>query len=259
MRMLIVDQLNNQHFFNQTPRKIVSLVPSITETLFDFGLENSIVGITKFCVNPPHFKKTKTIVGGTKKVNFDKIKSLNPDIIFCNKEENTREMVTELQKISKVWLTNIVTLADNNQMITDIGQIFSKPEIATNFINQIGQKSIQFQSNIQSKKAAYIIWKNPYMAAGFDTYISAVMQFIGLKNTFEDTNRYPETSVNMLQQMNLDFLLLSSEPYPFSEKDCSELQTLLPSTKVMLVDGEMFSWHGTRLLRAIDYFEKIKF
>ena len=259
MQIKLLDQLNNQHFFDQTPSKIVSLVPSITETLFDFGLENSIVGITKFCVNPMHFKKTKTIVGGTKKVNFDKIKNLNPDIIFCNKEENTIEMVVELRKICSVWITDITSLNNNNQMITNFGKIFDKPAMAINFIEQIAQKSKKFQSIQKSKKAAYIIWKNPYMAAGLDTYINAVMTTIGLQNAFATENRYPETTIESLQKMNAELLLLSSEPYPFSEKDCAELQTFLPKTKVMLVDGEMFSWHGTPLLRALDYFEKINF
>ena len=110
------DQLGTQHTFEKTPLRIVSLVPSQTELLYDLGLEDNIVGITKFCVHPFHFKATKTIVGGTKTIKFDKIKALQPDIIICNKEENTKEIVEELSQICPVWVTDILMIEDNLQM-----------------------------------------------------------------------------------------------------------------------------------------------
>ena len=124
--MQLTDQLGIQHTFDTQLIRIVSLVPSQTELLYDLGLEDNIVGITKFCVHPVHFKATKTIVGGTKNVKFDKIKALQPDIIICNKEENTKEIVEELSAICPVWVTDIYTIEDNLQMISDFGQLFNK-------------------------------------------------------------------------------------------------------------------------------------
>src|SRR6476620_6925257 len=121
MHIILTDQIGQVSSFDAVPQRIVSLVPSQTELLSDLGLGNKIVGITKFCVHPAHLKSTKTIVGGTKKVNYEKIKALSPDIIIANKEENTLEMVNELQAICPVWVTDIVTPEDNFQMISDFG------------------------------------------------------------------------------------------------------------------------------------------
>lgn len=120
------DQLGKTHTFENTPKRIISLVPSQTELLYDLGLEDEIVGITKFCVHPFHFKSTKEIIGGTKNIKFDKIKALQPDIIIANKEENTQEIVEQLRTICPVWVTDIVTIADNNKMIEDFGNLFNK-------------------------------------------------------------------------------------------------------------------------------------
>ena len=119
------DQLGTLHSFETAPKRIISLVPSQTELLFDLGLEEKIIGITKFCVHPYHLKSTKKIVGGTKKIHFEKIKLLQPDIIICNKEENTLEIVEQLSTICPVWVTNIVSVEDNFHMISDFGQLFN--------------------------------------------------------------------------------------------------------------------------------------
>ena len=258
--MILIDQLGTSHAFQKVPSRIVSMVPSHTETLFDLGLEDHIFGITKFCVHPAHFKKQKTIVGGTKNAKYDKIITLKPDIIFCNKEENTIEMVQELQKICTVWVTDIVTLDDNKNMITDFGKIFEKQKMAAQFVEKIDDKinSITIDAKSQ-KKVAYCIWKNPWMVAGGNTYLDTMLQINNLKNVFDNQSRYPETNLNQIRALKLDYFLLSSEPYPFKEKDVLEIQKSLPNTNCKIVDGEMFSWHGTRLLKALDYFELLRF
>jgi ABC-type Fe3+-hydroxamate transport system substrate-binding protein len=131
------DQLGTIHTFENTPKRIISLVPSQTELLYDLGLEDEIVGITKFCVHPFHFKSTKEIIGGTKTIKFDKIKALQPDIIIANKEENTQEIVEQLRAICPVWVTDIVTIADNNKMIVDFGNLFNKRTNAQKWIDKI--------------------------------------------------------------------------------------------------------------------------
>ena len=257
------DQIANHHIFNEIPTRIVSLVPSQTELLFDLGLENSIVGITKFCVHPNHFLKEKTKVGGTKNPNFDKIIALNPDIIICNKEENTKEIIEECSKICTTWTTNIVTIENNFKMISDFGQIFKVEEKSSFLNNQLSFALSDFARFIEKntvKKVAYFIWKNPFMVVGTNNYINEILRLNRFENIFEnnnfESNRYPEIDIETLENKNLDLIFLSSEPYPFKEKDKIDFQKH-SNSKIEIVDGEMFSWHGSRLLLALEYFKKL--
>ncbi len=259
--MLLTDQIKTNHNFEEIPKRIVSLVPSQTELLFDLGLKNSIVGITKFCVHPIHLLKAKTKVGGTKNPNFEKIKALNPDIIICNKEENSKEIINECSKICTVWTTNIITIEDNFQMIQDFGQIFQVEEKSKLLNNQLAFALSDFEMFIKEKpikKVAYFIWKNPYMVVGSNNYINEILRLNNFENIFENnnfkSNRYPEIKIESLENENLDLIFLSSEPYPFKEKDKIEIQKQ-SEAKIKIVDGEMFSWHGSRLLLALEYFK----
>ena len=253
------DQLGITHTFDSSPKRIVSLVPSQTELLYDLGLEDSIVGITKFCVHPYHFKSTKKIVGGTKNVHYDKIRLLEPDIIICNKEENTLEMVDELRKICTVWVTNILTLDDNYQMITDFGQIFDKRTEARKWNDKLAFALSDFKNfanDIPIRKVAYFIWKNPYMVAGSGTFINELLKLNHFQNHFASKERYPEIELEKMEEEgDLDLILLSSEPFPFKAEDGYEIVKSTHNTQAILVDGEMFSWHGSRLLKAFDYFK----
>jgi iron complex transport system substrate-binding protein len=255
-----INQLQNELFFSEIPKRIVSLVPSQTELLYDLGLEDKIVGITKFCVHPNHFLKSKTVVGGTKNPNFEKIIALNPDIIICNKEENTKEIVAECSKFCTVWVTDIVKIEDNFQMITDFGKIFGVNENASSLIQKINASFSDFQNFVENKsfkKAAYFIWKNPYMVAGANTFIDKMLQINNFENVFKNQSRYPEIAIDNLRKKQIDLILLSSEPYPFGEKDKLDFEKIFPNSKICIVDGEMFSWHGSRLILAFDYFKTI--
>jgi iron complex transport system substrate-binding protein len=259
---IIIDQIGVSHIFETTPKKIVSLVPSQTELLFDLGLETEIVGITKFCVHPFHFKSTKTIIGGTKNVNFDKIKALQPDIIIANKEENTLEMVEELRKICPVWVTDICTIEDNQQMISDFGKLFNKRTEAQKWIDKINFALHDFQIFIKDKssqKVAYFIWANPYMVAGNNTFINEMLKLNNFENIYENKEeRYPEIIIQKMRiQGDPDLVFLSSEPFPFKDEHAFELGRYTHHAKTIFVDGEMFSWYGSRLLKAFDYFKKL--
>jgi ABC-type Fe3+-hydroxamate transport system substrate-binding protein len=253
------DQLGTIHSFEISPQRIVSLVPSQTELLYDLGLEDRIVGVTKFCVHPYHLKSTKKIVGGTKKVNYDKIKELNPDIIICNKEENTKEIVEELKKICPVWVTDIFTLEDNFQMISDFGQLFNCRTEARKWNDKLSFALSDFKNFIKEisvKKVAYFIWKNPYMVAGSGTFIDELLKLNHFQNHYASQERYPEIDLErMSQDGSLDLVLLSSEPFPFKAEDGFDIIKDSITTKVILVDGEMFSWYGSRLLKAFEYFK----
>lgn len=258
--MIHKDQLQRKIVLNRTPQRIVSLVPSITELLVDLGLREHIVGVTKFCIHPENLRREKTIVGGTKQVHFDKIKSLEPDIILCNKEENTQEMVAELEKIAPVWVSDITSVADCCDMILSLGELFFKQERAIKISQQIQTELDKFTNSIKKKpglNVAYLIWKNPYMVAGKDTFINALLELNNFKNIFlEKDERYPE--VNLKELSKADLILLSSEPYPFKKKHISEIRVVLKNKKILLVDGEYFSWYGSRLVKAFDYFKSLR-
>jgi iron complex transport system substrate-binding protein len=256
---ILIDQIGTSHSFESSPKRIISLVPSQTELLYDLGLEDRIVGITKFCVHPYHFKSTKKIVGGTKKVHYDRIHLLEPDIIICNKEENTQEIVEELRKICTVWVTNIATIEDNFQMITDFGQIFDQRTEARKWNDKLAFALSDFKNFIKDipvKKVAYFIWKNPYMVAGSGTFIDELLKLNHFQNHFASKERYPEIELEKMdEEGDLDLILLSSEPFPFKAEDGYEITRCTENAKAILVDGEMFSWHGSRLLKAFEYFK----
>ena len=258
---ILYDQIGTAHSLRNFPLRIVSLVPSQTELLCDLNLEESIIGITKFCVHPHHLKSTKKIAGGTKNINFDKVRLLNPDIIICNKEENTHEMVIELKKICPVWVTNIITIEDNFKMISNFGTLLNRRAESQALNEKLKAALNDFESFIADKpikKAAYFIWKNPYMVAGSDNFINEMLKLNHFENIYQDSSRYPEVSIdNMIADAKPEIILLSSEPFPFKEKDVAEFAQFAPDSKILIVDGEMFSWYGSRLLKSFEYFKML--
>jgi ABC-type Fe3+-hydroxamate transport system substrate-binding protein len=243
------------------PQRIVSLVPSQTELLYDLALEDAIVGITKYCIHPPKGSSNKLIVGGTKTIDIQKLIKLNPDLIIANKEENIKEQVEELAGNFPVWVTNVNNLDDALQMISDIGELTHKKAAAQSLLQKI--KSSFSSLALQQKPlpngipTCYLIWKDPYMTIGSDTFIHDMLQRAGYINVFAHKKRYPPITLAELQDTNCALLLLSSEPYPFQEKQLRQLQGQLPQLKIALVDAEMFSWYGSRLLKAPAYFKSL--
>ena len=239
------------------PQRIVSLVPSQTELLHDLGLDEEVVGITKFCVHPEKWIRTKARIGGTKNINIEKIIALKPDLVIANKEENVKEQVEVLQNFTEVYVSDIFNLHDAIKMILAIGEFVYKSRAATTLTTLIKEKFAALENFKQERSAVYLIWQKPFMAAGGDTFIHDMMQYCGMQNMFANKLRYPETTLEELQALSCDVLLLSSEPFPFKQKHIDELQPYLPKTKIVLVDGEMFSWYGSRLLYAAEYFKQL--
>jgi len=254
----VTDQTGRTIFLETTPRRIISLVPSQTELLFDLGLDEHIVGITKFCIHPPEWFYTKARVGGTKKLHMDIIHQLQPDLIIANKEENVKEQVEECAKNYPVWVSDVSNLGDAYEMIEQIGLMTEKIEKAESLIGQIKKDFSQLPTNDSRLKTAYLIWNDPYMAVGGDTFIHSMLEAAGFENVFKDQRRYPETTIEELKNKKLETLLLSSEPFPFKQKHIDQLQPLLPDTKIVLVDGEMFSWYGSHLQYAPAYFKELQ-
>ena len=235
--------------------KVVSLVPSITEALFDLGLtENEVVGRTKFCIHPEEQVKNVTVIGGTKNINIDKIKALQPDLILANKEENVKEQVEALMDDHKVIVTNVENIEDNYYLLKQLGNLFNKEDKAQLFNLKIYEVLNLAKINVKIK-AAYLIWKNPYMTIGSDTFIDKILGEIGFENVFKDRTRYPEIRTEDLAEA--DLIMLSSEPFPFKEKHIEELREFYPDKKMMIVDGEAFSWYGTHIAKCGDYFKEL--
>lgn len=233
--------------------RIISLVPSITESLIDLGCEN-LVGRTKFCIHPAETVKEISVVGGTKTLHLDKIRSLLPDLIIANKEENQKEQIEELAKTFEVRLMDVETFEDNFQLIRHLGEILNNNKEAEKYCLKIQNIFEQIQPQ-KSLKSAYLIWKNPYMSIGHDTFIHQMMHQLGFENIFGKDFRYPE--IQKADMKEAEIILLSTEPYPFSEKHIPEFQKIYPDKKIIIVDGEAFSWYGTHIAKCEEYYHQL--
>ncbi len=261
MKQSFTDQMGHSITINFPPKRIVSLVPSQTELLFYFGLEKEVVGITKFCVHPPEQFKSKPRIGGTKNFHFDRIEALQPDLIIGNKEENQKEHIEQLQTEYSVWMSDIKTLADAFEMILKLGQLTNKQSIAEKLVAKLKvdfQKLSDAVANQRNISVAYLIWQKPFMVAANDTFINHMLKLAGFNNVFHNKERYPSVSEEELRETAPEVLLLSSEPFPFKEKHIADLQKICPNTVIKLVDGEIFSWYGNRLLFAVPYFLNLR-
>lgn len=249
----MIDQTGRELRLEQKPERIISLVPSQTELLFHLGAD--VAGITRFCVHPRHWFETKPRVGGTKKIHLGKVRDLRPDLVIANKEENTREDVEAIRSFCPVWTSDVITIEDAFSMIQNLGRLTDRESKATELVETIRDSFIYIQG--VGKKAIYLIWKNPYMAAGGDTFISEMMRVAGIKNVLSNRSRYPEVNIQDLRDEKIELVLLSSEPYPFKINNIEELNRILPEAKIILVDGEMFSWYGSRMAHFADYIRTV--
>jgi ABC-type Fe3+-hydroxamate transport system substrate-binding protein len=248
----LIDQMDRRVKVGDQPQRIISLVPSQTELLYDLGLEDQLVGLTKFCVHPRGLKKTKAIIGGTKTYRYDLIRSLQPDLIIGNKEENAREGIEKLSAEFPVWMSDISRFEESLDMIIKVGQLTSRQEQADYIVDQISNNFKLLRPSHQ-ERVVYLIWNNPLMVAGKGTFIDDMLAKCGFVNCI-DRQRYPGISKQELFDLAPDRILLSSEPFPFKEKHIEAFRHILPKTKIQLVDGEMFSWYGSRLVYAPSYF-----
>jgi ABC-type Fe3+-hydroxamate transport system substrate-binding protein len=252
------DDLGRKVFFRAPPNKVVSLCPSITETIFSLAPPEKIVGVTKFCVHPHNIIKDIHKIGGTKTVNISKIDTLAPDLIIAEKEENIKETIEILEKKYNVVVFNVESYKDALSLINKLGVIFDNVKKAQEISLHI-ECRFTLIPRVNNKNVLYFIWKKPYMVAGKNTYINDILEKLGFKNAILPfySSRYP--TLDNLQSISaeVDYIFLSSEPYPFQERHCQELSAHFRNSKIMLVDGEMFSWYGVRMIAAAPYFEKL--
>ncbi len=246
----------------KTPSGIVSLVPSQTELLVYLGLEDAICGITKFCVHPVHLRKTKQIVGGTKNLRMEVIEGLQPALILANKEENEKTGIEALAAKFKVWVSDIKNWNDALEMILSVGNLTDTQAKAERLVADLKMERSRFEAaianNSKTYSTLYLIWRDPWMSVGSDTFIHEMMGIAGFENCCGDLSRYPVLDDAAIQSLRPEIILLSSEPYPFTEKHIAELQKLAPQALILLADGELFSWYGSRMLQAFSYFERLR-
>ncbi|SDX36570.1 ABC-type Fe3+-hydroxamate transport system, substrate-binding protein [Lutibacter oricola] len=258
---IIKDQIGREITLKSVPKRIVSLVPSQTELLCDLALENELVGITKYCIHPFNLKSTKAIVGGTKKVDYEKIKELKPDFILCNKEENAYDMLPELEKIAPTYFSDVNTINDSIDLILHLGSILNRRTESDNLAHKIEFKLADFKQFIKdkpSRKVAYFIWANPWMVAGNDTYINEMLKLNKFENIYDSMSRYPKIVIDKIRwEGDPDVLIFSSEPYKFEDKHAMEIGSFTNRSITVFGDGEMFSWPGSRMLLAFDYFKEL--
>lgn len=255
-----IDQMGNKVTISFPPKRIISLVPSQTEFLYDLGLSDEVVGQTLFCIHPNKYHQTKPSIGGTKNLKLDLIAQLKTDLIIANKEENEQKQIEYLQSHYPVWISDIKTLTDAYNMMEGIGAIVDKQSEAKSIVQTIQQSFIELNTlpSLTNNNVAYFIWRRPYMVAGNHTFINHLLESLHLNNVFKNkTARYPEITDAELIAAQPKYLLLSSEPYPFKQKHIEELQLILPQSKILLTDGELFSWYGSRLQYSCAYFKTL--
>lgn len=240
-------------------KRIVSLVPSQTELLADLGLDKEVVGITKFCIHPNSWFRNKQRVGGTKNVDLKKVAALQPDLIIANREENLKAQIEALASLYPVYVSDIQSLPDALNMIDDIGFLTDTLAQAKTISGDIQRSFVAFgKQKWPTKKSAYFIWKSPWMTVGRDTFIHEIMALAGFENVFGNQSRYPEFSLAELAEKQPELIFLSSEPYPFKAKHQKELAKIFPNARIILVDGEMFSWYGSRLKQTVAYLMQLR-
>lgn len=250
--MEFIDQLGRTVQLAHPCKRIVSLVPSQTELLADLGLNDEVAGITKFCIHPRAWFEKKPKVGGTKNFRLDVIETLKPDLIIGNKEENYREGIEALEKKYPVWMSDVTDFESALDMIRGVARGTSRSKKGQELIEEI-RSSFHHLPVFRPLRTLYLIWSKPWMAAGKDTFVDAMIHTIGLQNAVS-ASRYPSFSIDEIKLLDPELVLLSSEPYPFKEEHVNQVKALLPKALVLLVDGEPFSWYGSRMKYAPAYF-----
>ncbi len=253
----LTDARGKEVYLEHRPRRLISLVPSQTELLADLGLDREVVGITRFCVHPSDWKKRKAIVGGTKQVRIEKVQALCPDLVLANKEENTREDVEQIERFAPVYVTDVRTLEEALGMMRTVGRLTGTCGRAQELVCEI-TKSFSALPTYPPLRVLYLIWRNPFMTVGGDTFIHDILQRAGLVNVAGQQTRYPVIKPEQMRRWEPEVVLLSNEPYPFAEKHLPEIRAILPQTPVFFVDGELFSWYGSRLRFTPSYIKDLR-
>jgi len=262
----LIDAMGTRHEAAPHNARIVSLVPSITELLFELELAPNVVGRTGFCTEPRDKVKKVAKVGGTKTIDVAKIRRLAPTHLIVNVDENPRPVVEQLaQFVPHVIVTHPRGPADNLALYRLLGGIFGRQAQAEALCGRFAGAWDEVKAATRSwprQRVLYMIWKSPWMTVSDDTYIARMLAAVGWDSWAPESNaRYPTVDLTPEVLARVDFVLLSSEPYSFSERHCVEILELIPEgsrTRVALIDGAMTSWYGSRAIAGLNYLREFR-
>ena len=256
----VTDAIGQHHPWARGPVRIVSLVPSITELLFDLGLEAQIVGRTSYCVHPAPRVVSVPSVGGTKKVKMTRLKALQPTHVIVNVDENRREMAEAIRQLgAQVVVTHPRSPEDNLALYELLGTLFGRRREAAGLSRRFRaalERVRQQAARLPRRQVLYLIWRNPWMTVSRDTYISRMLQLVGwMTYPAGSSLRYPSLAADSVDPECIDLVAFSSEPCAFTREDMLRFgrEFGIPRERLLQVDGELISWYGSRALRGVDY------
>ena len=275
----VVDAIGRMHALARADARIVSLVPSITELLFDLGVGDRLVGRTGFCIHPKDSIKTVPKVGGTKSVDIERIRELVPTHLIVNIDENEKPTIDKLASfVPNVIVTHPLGPLENLPLYRLLGGIFGRESRAAELCEAFRKAysaAVGACAALPHERVLYLIWKAPWMTVSRDTYISRTLAAVGWDTVvIESKDRYPKIELTPALLASVDRILLSSEPYAFRERDLDEIRQMLGAAnnyfvptpmeefespvKVSLIDGEMTSWYGSRAIKGMKYLSRLR-
>lgn len=249
----------------EPPRRIVSLVPSITEWLFAIGAGNSVVGVTEYCIHPAEGVRGRVRIGGTKNPRIDEIVALEPDLVIANREENRKRDVERLRerglRVLVGYPRSVRGALDELEAIARITRCESAARRLTDAVREIRDRLSKRRLHARPRVAA-LVWKKPYITVNGDTFAHDMIVQSGGANPFADRpDRYPRIHESDLTAASPDVILLPTEPYAFGERDRAELLSLdCPAARrgcIHVVEGELLTWYGPRMARALETFSQL--
>jgi ABC-type Fe3+-hydroxamate transport system substrate-binding protein len=235
--------------FREPPRRVVSLVPSLTETLFELGAGDSVVAITDFCIFPPGLELPR--VGGTKNPRVEEIRALAPDLVHMNLEENLRRHGEAIEEFAPVFVSEPKSVADVIELIVQLGEIHDRRERAAELADAMRTQLARMPR--RAFTFACPIWKSPWMWCGADTYVSELVAATGGRNLLADRTRYPQVELGDVLAMQPDLIFLPDEPYVFTEADAAAIG----ASAIGPFPGHLFTWHGSRTLLGLQFLERV--
>lgn len=244
------DVLGRRFDFAAKPRRVVSLVPSLTETLFALGAGGDVVGITEYCIFPPDLALPR--VGGTKNPHVEAIRALAPDLVHMNLEENLRRHAEQLESFTRVFVTEPRTIADVATLFEQLGEIHDRREDAARLTRELDET--RFALPKRAFTFACPIWKNPWMWCGGDTYVSALVESAGGSNVLGSHKRYPQIALEEVLALRPDVVFLPDEPYLFTDADAEEIRG---PRVIGPFPGHLFTWHGVRTIDGLRFLREV--
>jgi len=238
------DLLGRNFDFTTPPTRVVSLVPSLTETLFDLGAGDAVAGITDFCIFPEGVERPR--VGGTKNPHLKEIRALAPDLVYMNLEENLERHAKQIAEFAPVFVTEPKTVDDVSDLITTLGAIHQRVEKARELRDALDHE----RGAIAAFTFAVPIWKKPWMWCGGDTYVSNLVESIGGRNVLHDRERYPSLTLDEVLAQKPDIVFLPDEPYLFTSEDAAGIEG---PRVIGPFPGHLFTWHGTRTILGLRF------